>query len=431
MYLVNIMYMQNVGEHLERGYKLFIDEEKPLPFFQGLADYLDYAFSVTELKHVFATHLGERNAQFEKLYKLREKTEKETQAVAEKLLEVVKDLGLDPSTFDSHGAFIMPPFTNVVEELIAFQAGQIRSEHFWTDNVERYLFAIAVNLIQRGHKDKVKELIVSRKDYYDYHLRAYAQPDIFIPEESDTRKYFIFSKTLPDYKQQQRLIDKERLMKPWGRFEKLYQFGQAFKNSATARDPMAHFLDRNIGEFGNPQADSTEITFLQSEIDNLVKQHIRWPPQNYSREQPRHLVQENFRAAAKAAHSHLMRIASQSTETQETYINKKGYDFSFEGSHLPLSEGTDYYCVLDALYTLIPEGGKTSYAALGSEVKKRVPRTKSMSAAELRSFILRNLTDEANGFLRYAKLPNSVAGGKKLIRAMRGKGIEFNNKKSG
>jgi hypothetical protein len=44
-------------------------------------------------------------------------------------------------------------------------------------------------------------------------------------------------------------------------------------------------------------------------------------------------------------------------------------------------------------------------------------------------FIQRNLTDEHNGFLHYAKVKNSVAGGKKLIRAIRGKGIEFNNSK--
>lgn len=117
-------------------------------------------------------------------------------------------------------------------------------------------------------------------------------------------------------------------------------------------------------------------------------------------------------------------------ETTNTYIIKGGEDFKYKGAILTeIAKDTDYYIVFNALYNLLPEGGFVDYKKLGNEVIKYIPKTKRLKKDKLIRFIQRNLTDEHNGFLHYAGIKNSTAGGKKLIRAIRGKGIDFNNSK--
>jgi hypothetical protein len=111
------------------------------------------------------------------------------------------------------------------------------------------------------------------------------------------------------------------------------------------------------------------------------------------------------------------------------YIVKINDDFKYKGIFLVISKDTDYYKCFDALYFLASEGGEPSYKKLGEEIRKRLPKARRMSEDKFKKFILRNLTDEHNGFLRYARIKNIVSGGKKLIGAIRGKGIEFNNRK--
>jgi hypothetical protein len=124
---------------------------------------------------------------------------------------------------------------------------------------------------------------------------------------------------------------------------------------------------------------------------------------------------------------------SHDKDSTDFYIIKDGDDFKYEGRTLAdISKETDYYATFDALYCLLPGGGIVTYINLGNEVKGRLKKLTRISKADLIKFLQRNLTDNSNGFLRYAKIVNSIAGGKKLIRANRGKkGIEFNNRKGG
>ena len=52
-----------------------------------------------------------------------------------------------------------------------------------------------------------------------------------------------------------------------------------------------------------------------------------------------------------------------------------------------------------------------------------------MQGAARNKRIQNNLTDNKNGFFRYASIDNEVVGGKELIKVERTKGIRFNNKK--
>ena len=64
----------NITQNLERNYKVFIDRERPFYFFKGLAEYLDYVFSVPNLKEVFEKesleHLKNTNPKRGQAYKL-------------------------------------------------------------------------------------------------------------------------------------------------------------------------------------------------------------------------------------------------------------------------------------------------------------------------------------------------------------------------
>jgi hypothetical protein len=112
------------------------------------------------------------------------------------------------------------------------------------------------------------------------------------------------------------------------------------------------------------------------------------------------------------------------------YITKQEDDFYYKGKRLNISKNADYFKTFVALYALLPEGGEVAYADLIGEVKSRIPKLKheERSDDDVRKFILRNLTDKGNGFLRYAGIPETEDSGKPLIEVIRGTGIAFHNK---
>lgn len=114
--------------------------------------------------------------------------------------------------------------------------------------------------------------------------------------------------------------------------------------------------------------------------------------------------------------------------SEELYITKQGDDFRYKGKLLNLSKKADYYKVFCALYALLPQGGEIEYKPLITEIKSRIPKTKAKSDEEMRKLIQGNLTDKSNGFIRYAKLPNTEDNSRPLIEVIKGFGVRFNNK---
>lgn len=95
---------------------------------------------------------------------------------------------------------------------------------------------------------------------------------------------------------------------------------------------------------------------------------------------------------------------------------------------LATKKNNDYYKVFCALYAKLPDGGEISYKDIIAEIKSRMPEHKSKTDEEMQKFIQRNLTDRGNGFVRYAKIPETEDNGKPLISIIRASGVLFNNK---
>lgn len=110
----------------------------------------------------------------------------------------------------------------------------------------------------------------------------------------------------------------------------------------------------------------------------------------------------------------------------ELYVTKSSTGFLYNGRKIEnLSTDADYYKVFSILFELLPKGyGVVEYKVIEKKVRESIPKTKNIDTSKLRLFIQRNLTDQSNGFLHYAKItdPN-------LLKTVRGKGIEFNNKR--
>ena len=201
----------------------------------------------------------------------------------------------------------------------------------------------------------------------------------------------------------------------------------------------------------NAVADDPEVKHLQWRLDLLREQRSDWPrwmhnPRSDSRDSAIDAEMEGIYKRideikeVRLKHSthefvidRKKLLTSDATSSTENsfYIMQIGDDFKYKGILLTdLSKDSDYYKCFDALFSLVSEGGIAPYGKLQDEIKRRIPKTKSMTKTNLRKFLQRNLTDEQNGFVRYADIDATVSGGKKLIHAIRGKGIEFNNRKS-
>lgn len=145
------------------------------------------------------------------------------------------------------------------------------------------------------------------------------------------------------------------------------------------------------------------------------------------------IVKEKFEQAYSKYYNerHSLEETSQQAENNaQFYIVKMGDEFRYNGTLIDtISKGTDYYIVFDVLYTLTENAGFAAYENMREEVRKRILKTKDFTSKKLNKFILNNL-DGHNGFLHHAKrTEGTLSNGKKLIQVVRGKGIQFNNKK--
>jgi hypothetical protein len=116
----------------------------------------------------------------------------------------------------------------------------------------------------------------------------------------------------------------------------------------------------------------------------------------------------------------------------EFYFIKEDEGYFFNGSLIKgISEETNYFKIFDCLYNCAPTGGLILYKQIIEMVRSRINDTKvkRYSSEKIKKFIQKNLTDESNGFLKYAKISNITDSGDKLIRVKRGSGFIFNNKK--
>ena len=126
-------------------------------------------------------------------------------------------------------------------------------------------------------------------------------------------------------------------------------------------------------------------------------------------------------------------IGSQSKQNAYYITKDREGNYYREGKLISVpNKDTLYYILFDVVYNLISEGGLVTYEEIEKSLRKRKVKSikiTPMQGAARNKRIQNNLTDNKNGFFRYASIDNEVVGGKELIKVERTKGIRFNNKK--
>lgn len=224
-----------IEKNLERLYKLAIEQELRFPFFKALQAYLDFALKEPRLKSVIEGQMTQRNNQYEKMREAEEVAVKEMRLAKDKILSVIKKKMVDTSDFERPST--LPVWNtegrNIVDELEAIEDNkiQIYSAQSHSSMLQAYLFDISAGLLKRGYAKELGNLVVPLKEYNEYYQRINDTSGYFFA--GNTNGNFIFSRNWPKIFEYKNLMERERVLKPWGAFEKTIQFMRAFHNVLT------------------------------------------------------------------------------------------------------------------------------------------------------------------------------------------------------
>jgi hypothetical protein len=182
--------MDKTVETLKHYYGAFIDQTNILAFFTGLADYMNYVMETPALKKIVDAVMRRKEDLNIELERLEAERLAELQPIKKKLLKIIEEKKIDPNSLSSYTS--MPPFPeekeNLLTRLEAFESGRITSSGFKSDNIERYLFDMAANLLKLGYKDSIKEYLVSGKEYGNRH----SDPDSELEVTGNIHGNFVF-----------------------------------------------------------------------------------------------------------------------------------------------------------------------------------------------------------------------------------------------
>ena len=450
--------MTNTRENLERSYQLFTNRQQPLDFFNDLAGYLDYVFNVPLLKGVFTKQLEKRNALYEQKWKLEEQAITEIREAKQKIEKILKRRKIDPTTLQRFrtSPILASSDSGILQEWDDYEKGRIQTGdggsfrcNRRSDDYNDLVGDMAANLYSRGHKEDVKEFLVSDEEYKTYYRRING-PGI-ISGTSNPNGNFVFSRALPERWEVENLIQTERYAKPWGDFEKLYQFWIAHKNISRGVDAEGTLEEvaralKEIKETDDGKyvirPDSYDILSMQIDFRNLLGERSRWHQYRISNWKPNRLVVEQIKAAAETVHNILLRIAEETDEperkgkekhsTDQRLITHNGQgNYLYDGKLIEMGRETMYYKVFDTLFLRSDQDGFLSYADIEAELIKRgVSESESDEARNKR--INNAILNRQQGLFRFAKvngksLKNKTKDGRPLIELRRGKGLQLNN----
>jgi len=244
-------------QQLEKIYNNFINYEQPFDFFKGLAGYLEYIYSVPKLKSSFDKRMEERNIHYRKIEKLEEKIGQEFNDSQQKIIGLIKRKNIDTSKFQRYVSFPSGfDSNNVYKEFEDFVSGKFNTSGFRSNKIQEYLFEFAINLRKMGYKKEMGGFLVSDEDYRFYYSKINGDGSMTKNEHGN----FIFSKTWFDRFESITLLENERLLKPWGSFEKLYKFEKAY-------DEVLN--NRNFWYYLNSGKEIPEFD-MQLEVHNML-----------------------------------------------------------------------------------------------------------------------------------------------------------------
>ena len=224
-----------VLQNLERLYKLAIGQDQRFPFFKALHAYLEFALKEPTLKSIIEEQMAQRNDQYKKINEAEEQAVKEMRWSKDKILSIVKKKKIDTSDFDRPSTFPVwdTGGKNIVQELEAMENKEIEfySSQSYSGRLQSYLFDISAGLLKRGYAKELGDLVVPEKEYGEYYQRINGTSGYFFA--GNTNGNFIFSQNWPKTFEYKNLVERERVLKPWGAFEKAIQFMRAFHNVLT------------------------------------------------------------------------------------------------------------------------------------------------------------------------------------------------------
>ena len=348
--------MSPIQQNLERSYQLFIDRDKALGFFQGLAEYMEYVLTTPALKSTVDSHIAERDAGYAKVDALEKDIFLEVETAKKKILKVVKDKKLDPKTFRRIGPDM--PGMNPVEELEAYETGGLSKSGWRSDNTMHYLFEIAANIKSAGHEDAIKEYVFSNDDYETYYRRA-NESAIYLVIGNENGN-FIFSSIWPDRVLAENLIKKERKLKPWGAFEALLCFKRAF-DTVSRGGNFGTILQENAP---TPVAvhDAVEAAFMAEDIQTYMGDG--WDTYRSraldSVGKTGHLEQDKFKVHIQTLHSRLLQglATTHAPAILSTQFDAASSRLHVKGENVEIRRVSDQYDLLRVIFEEQQEIGK-------------------------------------------------------------------------
>ena len=201
-----------------------------MTFFAGLGDYMDYVMSIPKLALVVKNQLDIRDVGYEKIRQIENQAIKELNVAKDKLLKIIKEKKIDPGTLNQDLSFIPAAPSgskiNILESLKMFETGEISISGFYSDNLQRYLFDIAVNLLKLGYQKELEQFVVTPTEYGRYNDDVNGL-NTNMRFGGNVRGNFIFTKTWPKRFEEERIVNAAREIEPWGAFEMLVKFWKA------------------------------------------------------------------------------------------------------------------------------------------------------------------------------------------------------------
>ena len=256
-------------DNLERYYKGFIDQPDDYGFFYALFGYVNYILETPALKKITDEVMKKKQEEYDKLAGLEKKSLQELTQAKKKLLKIIKDNAIPPNSLTYH-YFVLPleGVDNILTELEIFEEGKkLNISGFKSDNFETFLYDIASNLLNLGHKSLLQEFLVSDEANKNYHY----EPDSKFIIMSNKNGSFIFSKTLKLRREQSRFIEKTEKFELWGAFNAFLKFQKAFLEKSKNND-FEYISQKYCGAGRNWQesSDAVDIIFFAQDLDEIV-----------------------------------------------------------------------------------------------------------------------------------------------------------------
>ncbi len=319
--------MRNIIDVLRDQYNMIINQEKSWGFFSALIGYINYILETPILKKISDEAINKKLKEYDKLATLEEKSLRELKQVKNKLLKIIKDNNISPDSLTDHRWSSIPNpsgCSNILESLRAFESGGISISGFKSDNLERYLFDIAISILKLNYKKQLNDFLVSNQKYGEY----YREPDNRIITTGNENGNFIFSKTLKLRRQQSKFIEKTEKFEIWGAFNTLFKFQKAFLEKSQNKG-FGYISQKYSEGVRNSQEarDAIDIVFFAQDLEILAESKSGEIIDPYS---IYYLKKDNFKNYLSMVNTYLIKELAK-TENKKEHSKKR---FSFKNQQL-------------------------------------------------------------------------------------------------